>query len=208
MYDTISMIASLDVKEVFVSELMFILLKREPRPIRRKFNRQWKNVTTIILFSSLQEVEKILKSNKWNFSWDDNNNLRYWYIHSPVRPHPVTGEKMWFNQVTSYNASYFRDLPLYKNINMPDDHYPFHSYYGDGSVIQPAVLQHIRAAMWSCALGFRWRTNDVVVIDNLQVLHGRMGWTGERTLVTTLIDEWWKVPLMGDAKNMQVQSGI
>ena len=150
--------------------------------IKKKFKCQWKNVTTIILFSSLQEVEKILKSYKWNFSWDDNNNLRYWYIHSPVRPHPVTGGKMWFNQVTSYNASYFRDLPLYKNINMPDDHYPFHSYYGDGSIIQPSVLQHIRAAMWSCAMGFSWRTNDVVVIDNLQVLHGRMGWTGERTL--------------------------
>ena len=65
--------------------------------------------------------------------------------------------------------------------------FPFHSYYGDGSEIEPAVLQHIYTAMWSCAMGFRWRKSVVAVIDNLQVLHGRMGWTGERTLVTTFV---------------------
>lgn len=103
--------------------------------------------------------------------------------------HPITGEKIWFNQVTSFHASYFRALPLYENVNMPDNHFPFHSYYGDGSDIEHEVLQHIRAAMWSCAMGFRWRTSDVAVLDNTQVLHGRMGWTGQRTLVTGLTDE-------------------
>lgn len=135
-------------------------------------------------------MEKILESNGWSFSWDQNRNLRFWYLHSPVIPHPVTGEKIWFNQITSYHASYFRALPLYKNnTSITDDEFPFHSYYGDGSDIEPAVLQHIRAAMWSCAMGFRWQTFDVAVLDNQQVLHGRMGWTGERKLVTSLIDE-------------------
>lgn len=143
----------------------------------------------------LQEVEKILKTNGWSFSWDKDKNLQYWYIHSPVMLHPVTGEKIWFNQVTSYHASYFRALPQYEDVNIPDDHFPFHSYYGDGSDIESEVLQHIRAAMWSCAIGFRWRMHDVAVIDNSQVLHGRMGWTGQRTLVTTLTDEWYSFPM-------------
>lgn len=136
-----------------------------------------------------QAVEKILESNGWSFSWDQNKNLRFWYLHSPVILHPVTGEKIWFNQITSYHASYFRALPLYKNVSIADDEFPFHSYYGDGSVIEPAVLQHIRAAMWSCAIGFCWQTFDIAVLDNQQVLHGRMGWTGQRKLVTSLIDE-------------------
>ena len=136
-------------------------------------------------------MEKILESNGWSFSWDKEKNLRYWYLNTPVNLHPVTGEKIWFNQITSYHASYFRALPLYENTgdSIPDDQFPFHCYYGDGSDIEPDVLQHIRAAMWSCAVGFRWRTFDVAVLDNQQVLHGRMGWTGDRTLVTSLIDE-------------------
>ena len=136
-----------------------------------------------------QAVEKILESNGWSFSWDQNKNLRFWYLHSPVTLHPVTGEKIWFNQITSHHARYFRALPLHKNVSIADDEFPFHSYYGDGSVIEPAALQHIRAAMWSCAIGFRWQTFDIAVLDNQQVLHGRMGWTGERKLVTSLIDE-------------------
>lgn len=138
-----------------------------------------------------KEVETILESNGWSFSWDKGKNLRFWYLNSPVIEHPVTGEKIWFNQITSYNASYFRALPLYENTgdSIEDDQFPFHCYYGDGSHIEPEVLQHIREVMWSCAVGFRWRTFDVAVLDNQQVLHGRMGWTGDRKLVTSLIDE-------------------
>ena len=136
-----------------------------------------------------QEVEKIIKSFGWEFSWDQHHNLRYWYKNSAVINHPTTGEKIWFNQLTSAHASYFKAHPAYGKLSIPDDNFPFHSYYGDGSDIEPAVLQHIRGAMWSCAVGFRWRTSDVAIFDNLQVLHGRMGWTGDRKLVTSLADE-------------------
>lgn len=155
--------------------------------ISRRPNCKSKSEPDYVLIQ--QAVEQILESNGWSFSWDQNKNLRLWYLHSPVITHPVTGEKIWFNQITSHHASYFRALPLYKNTSISDDEFPFHSYYGDGTAIEPAVLQHIRAAMWSCAMGFRWRTFDVAVLDNQQVLHGRMGWTGERRLVTSLIDE-------------------
>ena len=57
---------------------------------------------------------------------------------------------------------------------------------GDGSEIEPAVLQHIRAVTWSCAVGFPWRNGDVLVVDNLLVQHARMSFTGSRRILAML----------------------
>ena len=69
---------------------------------------------------------------------------------------------------------------------MPDDCYPFHCYYGNGSEIEASTLQHIRAVGWSCAVGFTWQTSDVLVLDNVLALHGRMSWTGDRQMFVSL----------------------
>ena len=58
-----------------------------------------------------------------------------------------------------------------------------HTYYEDGSDIEPAVMQHILAAGWSCAVGFKWKKGDLSVLDNLAVQHGRVGFKGERKLL-------------------------
>ena len=99
---------------------------------------------------------------------------------------------MWFNQLTCYHASYFRALLCLRILySILDNQFPFHSYYGDGSAIEPACSPSAYSSsyMWSCAMGFHWRMFDVAILDNKQVLHGRMGWSGERKLVTALINE-------------------
>ena len=76
----------------------------------------------------------------------------------------------------------FPSIFRFKDSNLPFDKYPYQTYYGDGSEIEPVVLENIRAVTWSCAVGFRWRTGDVLVIDNLAVQHARMSFTGQRKL--------------------------
>ena len=63
---------------------------------------------------------------------------------------------------------------------------PRHTYYGDGSEIEPEVLQHMRATAWACAVGFKWQRDDLLVLDNLAVLHGRLGFTGDRKILVYL----------------------
>ena len=75
---------------------------------------------------------------------------------------------------------------MYVDADVPDDKYPINTYYGDGSEIEPEVLQHVRAVSWSCAVGFQWRKGDLLVMDNLTVQHGRMGFTGERKVLVHL----------------------
>ena len=88
-----------------------------------------------------------------------------------------------------YN-DHFPSIFRFKDSNLPFDKYPYHTYYGDGSEIEPVVLENIRAVTWSCAVGFRWRTGDVLVVDNLAVQHARMSFTGQRKILAVLSRNW------------------
>ena len=109
-----------------------------------------------------------------------------WQIRSAFITHPETGERLWFNQVHSHNPSYHKSLPTFINSEIPDEKFPNHSFYGDGSEIEPEVLQHIRATSWACAVGFQWRSGDLLVLNNVDAQHGRIGFTGDRKLIAYL----------------------
>ena len=131
--------------------------------------------------AGLQVVEKQAKVHGNNLTWDPSGDLYIWqnkpvYIH-----HPITGMKTWFSQVTTHHGSYYRLLP--GKAEIPDDKMPSNTCYGDGSVIEPEVLQHLLASGWSCAVGFKWRKGDLLVLDNLAAQHGRIGFKGERQLL-------------------------
>ena len=84
------------------------------------------------------------------------------------------------------NNEHFPSIFRVKDSNLPFDKYPYQTNYDDGSEIEPVVLENIRAVTWSCAVGFRWRTGDVLVIDNLAVQHARMNFTGQRKILAVL----------------------
>ena len=113
--------------------------------------------------------------------WDSSGDLYFWHNLPACIQHPETGEKIWFNQATLHHSLYFRLLP--GGTEIPDHKQPCHAYYGDGSDIEPAVLQHIQATAWACAVGFKWKRGDLLVLDNLAVQHGRLGFKEERKLL-------------------------
>ena len=126
-------------------------------------------------------MEKGVKEQGAKVTWDPSGDLYFWYNRPTCIQHPETGEKLWFNQVTSLNSSYYRQVPGGEEI--PVHKQPAHTYYGDGSNIEPAVLQHIQATSWTCAVGLKWKRGDLLVLDNLAVQHGKLGFKGERKLL-------------------------
>ena len=43
------------------------------------------------------EVEEELRKNKIDFTWSKNDDLHLVSREAAVEPHPITGEKVWFN---------------------------------------------------------------------------------------------------------------
>ena len=126
-------------------------------------------------------METIAKEQGRNFTWDPSGDLYIWHNRPAFIHHPVTRKKTWFNQATTHHGSYYRLLPGGDKIQ--ENKYPSHTFYGDGSDIEPAVIQHLLATAWSCAVGFKWRKGDLLVLDNLSVLHGRLGFEGDRKIL-------------------------
>lgn len=125
-----------------------------------------------------------------DITWDENGGLYIRQKRSAFLTHPVTGEKIWFNQAHCHNASMYKAFPgksIFTDGTLPDDKYPGNTKYGDGSEIEPEVLQHIRATAWSCAVGYKWRSGDLLVLDNLAVQHARVGFKGDRRLLARLV---------------------
>ena len=142
----------------------------------------------VLFFQTLliQEAEEKLSKLGVEWEWEKNNDLTYWSVFEPMRPHYATGEEMWYNQVHSMHASFFKAHPSFYQKNLPDNRYPFHTTYGDGEELEPEFVQQIRDAGWRSAIGIPWVKGDVLLLDNMQVQHGRIAFEGERKILVAL----------------------
>ncbi|XP_074621738.1 dapdiamide synthesis protein DdaC-like isoform X2 [Acropora palmata] len=151
-----------------------------------KKNKEYLNWQYVYQANDRRAVESQARAQGSNITWDPSGDLYVWQNRPACIYHPKTGIKTWFCQVVTSNASYYRMLPTMAEV--PDDKLPTDTYYGDGSPIEPAVLQHVAASKWSCAVGFKWKKGDLLVLDNLAVMHGRVGFKGDRQLLVYMTE--------------------
>jgi hypothetical protein len=64
-----------------------------------------------------------------------------------------------------------------------DGDLPANTYYGDGSPIEPEVLDHLRAAYHAETVSFPWQQGDLLMLDNMLVAHGRAPYAGARQIL-------------------------
>ncbi|HEX8216676.1 MAG TPA: TauD/TfdA family dioxygenase, partial [Allosphingosinicella sp.] len=63
---------------------------------------------------------------------------------------------------------------------------PHDCRHGDGSPLAPGDLAAIRRAMAGAKLLFDWRDQDVLLIDNCAIMHGREPFAGPRRILAYL----------------------
>ena len=104
-----------------------------------------------------------------------------------VITHPATGEAVWFNQadlwhVSSRGRKYQDDMLRI----LGEAALPSNACYGDGSPIDNEHLDAVRRACRGTEVVFPWRQGDVLLIDNILVVHGRKPFTGERRILVAM----------------------
>jgi len=122
---------------------------------------------------------------------------------SAIRQHPVTGERIWFNQAHVFHPTmsaefrYIGRPAMAKVVRMyewlletfPDimPPYPYGCTFGDGSTIPRNYILAVRQAIWDETVKFPWEKGDFLLVDNLRLGHGRIPFTGERKILAALI---------------------
>jgi alpha-ketoglutarate-dependent taurine dioxygenase len=139
------------------------------------------------------EVEKYCRDNDIAFEWVSDDHLRTCQIRDVIARHPDTAELCWFNHLTFFNvASLPADVSELLREDADEWDLPNHTFYGDRESIEASVMHELRSAYESESVSFDWEAQDVLMLDNMLVAHGRQPFSGQRRVITGLADpcEW------------------
>jgi alpha-ketoglutarate-dependent taurine dioxygenase len=166
-----------------------------PESIRRKFEekqvlyvRNYGDIdlpwTEVFQTGDRAVVEAFCAENHISVQWKADGGLRTEQINPAVATHPATGEKVWFNQAHLFHVSSLRaDVRESLLAVCGEEDLPRNAYYGDGSPLEPEVLQQIRDVYASETFHFEWRKNDLMLLDNMLFTHGRQPFSGDRKIL-------------------------
>jgi len=130
------------------------------------------------------DVEVFCRASQIEFEWLGEDQLRTRQCCQVSEEHPVTGEKVWFNQAHLFHISRLpQEVREWLLSNYATDELPRNVYFADGSEIDSAMLDEIARAYEQETVIFAWRAGDVLLLDNMLTAHGRLPFKGERKIV-------------------------
>lgn len=159
----------------------------------------------MFLTTDHEEVEEKCREEGFTPTWLEGDGLRLESTQAVTRDHPVTGEKVWHNHLTTFHVSnavgeYSRICELrptdrHRGVlqmardlekrlrEQPSEERSMHSTYLDGSEFPDEDVDAVRDAVWKNMVIESWQRGDVVAIDNHSVSHGRLPYEGARRVV-------------------------
>lgn len=134
-------------------------------------------------------VERHCREHDIQYEWKADGGLRTLQVRKAIAEHPVTGEKVWFNQADQFHPStnppeiYEVIMELYGDTPLEMPHY---ACFADNSPIDPAMLDVIREVTARHTSYFPWKTGDLLMVDNMLVSHGRAPFSGPRKILVAM----------------------
>lgn len=155
-----------------------------------KFKRGHKKWTQVFEADTKQEVEEKCKANNIGYKWNQNDWLEISRLRPATMVHPITQDKVWFNQVHlfDYNprflgwARYLAMRLFYFRKYMVVDE----AYYADGEKIPRKDIYEILDALDKNSIYYPWQKGDMIVLDNILTMHGRAPFKGPRRILTAM----------------------
>jgi hypothetical protein len=121
--------------------------------------------------------------------WLPDQTLRTAQNCQGTARHPVTGERVFFNQAHLFHVSSLGpELSRSMMGLFGTDRLPRQAYFGDGEEIPATCLARIRAAFQQASCAFPWAQGDVLLLDNMRYAHGRRPFKGARRVLAALME--------------------
>lgn len=132
------------------------------------------------------EVEKICAEAGMSCEWTERG-LRISQRAEAVRPHPRTGERLFFNQVQLHHVSCLDDETRTALRQLfADEDLPRNVYFGDGTPILDETIDRIGELFEELCVEFPWQKGDLIAVDNMLVAHARRPFSGPRKLLVAM----------------------
>ncbi len=138
---------------------------------------------------SRDEVEARLRGDGVHWEWGADGGLRTSRTRPAVIPHPVTGVRLWFNQIAFLNE-WTMDPAVreYLTMEFGPDGLPFTTLFGNGDRLDRDTVDLINQVYEAHTVREPWQPGDVLVVDNIRMAHSRDPYEGHRQIVVGLAD--------------------
>lgn len=172
-----------------------------PEPLRRRFVqrrlRYIRNFPPIPLGKSWQDtygtqdrqqLERIVAEQDSNCAWLEDGTLRVSTCCPAFVPASDDGgQPLWFNQAEQWHPSSLgrANRRLLEGM-LGRGNLPHECSFENGEELTEADLAEVRQALQSHKLLFDWEAGDLLMIDNLAMLHGREAFEGPRRVLVYL----------------------
>lgn len=143
---------------------------------------------TVFQTDCRSQVEHYCRQFGIEWEWQGEDRLTTRQICPAIATHPTTGEQVWFNQAHLFHVSSL--MPEVRDALLQADALPRNVYYGDGSAIEPSVLEEIRAVYQQETIHFLWQAGDILLLDNLLSAHGRTPFRGDRQVLVGMAESF------------------
>jgi len=163
---------------------------------------QLKGWDEMFLTTDHAEVEEKCREQGFEPTWLPGDALRLVHAQPVARDHPVTGERVWHNHLTTFHVTTavqeyeriaaFRPSERHRGLleiargleakvaRKGSEEQSMHTTYLDGSEIPREDVAHVRDVVWRHLVATPWERGDVVAIDNHSTSHGRLPYEGPR----------------------------
>jgi hypothetical protein len=135
-----------------------------------------------------EDVNKFCEENDIKAIWNTQGpELTTKQLCQATHIHPITNEKVWFNQAHLFHASALskKDIDILQK-ELGKKYFPRNTFYGDGEPIEVEVLEHIRNIYEEEKIKFKWQKGDLMILDNVLTAHSREPFKGERKIVVAM----------------------
>lgn len=133
-------------------------------------------------------VEDYCRSYKIDYEWGGDDNIKIKQFSKGIITHRTTGEKLWFNQIDQFHPVQLEE-ELFETLKILYDepeNFPMYVRFGDGTPIQESMVKEILKTIETVTIAPAWSRNELLIVDNELVSHGRNSYTGERKVVVAM----------------------
>jgi alpha-ketoglutarate-dependent taurine dioxygenase len=133
-------------------------------------------------------VEAYCRSYSIDFEWYDDDNLRLRQFTKGIVHHRRTGERVWFNQIDQFHPSHLGKEVYDAMLSIYDSpsQFPMYVTFGDGKEISPDMIAEILSTIDKLIVAPAWEKDQLLIVDNELVSHGRSPFTGDRKVLVSM----------------------
>jgi len=144
---------------------------------------------TVFQTTDKAQVEEHCRRNGIEAEWKEEDRLQTRAVRPALARHPKTGEAIWFNHATFFHVSTLEPAIRAALLAEFDEReLPTNTFYGDGSTIEPEVMEHLREAYRRETVSFPWQKGDLLLLDNMMVAHARSSYSGPRQILVGMAE--------------------